>query len=391
MFRISKSILAALTLVSAAAANADTIVVTSTLDVGPGTLRSALAQADANPGPDTITFHPLVAGTITITSTIYIHQPVTMIGSPSIAISGGETVNPFYLQPGVTDLGLVGMTFRDCSSVFAMGGNLRVNIQSCAFLGNGHTSVHVGVFNQAPTSQRSISGVIQGCSFIDNQGMFGGVAVAAPPLAGETLEIMNCTFHGNQGFQQGGVWTIYSGLSTTTGQIRISNCTITGNHGGVSGGSGRGAFHLFAPIAGGAAVLHVKNSIVAENVPGGVSGADPNFTGFGSQLSLGFYNVFESPMLEPLKQAGGTFIRTPLAGSPCIDAAAADADVLTDQLGNRRPVVITSGPLPDGSDGSDIGAVEVLPPACAADFDGNGAVEVLDIFEFLTAWFAGCP
>lgn len=29
--------------------------------------------------------------------------------------------------------------------------------------------------------------------------------------------------------------------------------------------------------------------------------------------------------------------------------------------------------------------------ACAADFDGNGTRDVTDIFEFLTAWFAGCP
>jgi hypothetical protein len=28
---------------------------------------------------------------------------------------------------------------------------------------------------------------------------------------------------------------------------------------------------------------------------------------------------------------------------------------------------------------------------CAADFDANGTVSVLDIFAFLNAWFAGCP
>jgi len=30
-------------------------------------------------------------------------------------------------------------------------------------------------------------------------------------------------------------------------------------------------------------------------------------------------------------------------------------------------------------------------PACAADADNNGIVEVTDIFTFLSAWFAGCP
>jgi hypothetical protein len=30
-------------------------------------------------------------------------------------------------------------------------------------------------------------------------------------------------------------------------------------------------------------------------------------------------------------------------------------------------------------------------PVCQADADGNGIVEVVDIFTFLSAWFAGCP
>ena len=30
-------------------------------------------------------------------------------------------------------------------------------------------------------------------------------------------------------------------------------------------------------------------------------------------------------------------------------------------------------------------------PLCAADFNGNGALAVQDIFDFLNAWFAGCP
>ncbi len=29
--------------------------------------------------------------------------------------------------------------------------------------------------------------------------------------------------------------------------------------------------------------------------------------------------------------------------------------------------------------------------ACPSDFDGNGAVNIQDIFAFLTSWFAGCP
>jgi hypothetical protein len=28
---------------------------------------------------------------------------------------------------------------------------------------------------------------------------------------------------------------------------------------------------------------------------------------------------------------------------------------------------------------------------CKADFDGSGQLAVQDIFDFLNAWFAGCP
>jgi hypothetical protein len=30
-------------------------------------------------------------------------------------------------------------------------------------------------------------------------------------------------------------------------------------------------------------------------------------------------------------------------------------------------------------------------PCCAADFSGNNTLDVPDIFQFLSTWFAGCP
>jgi hypothetical protein len=54
-----------------------------------------------------------------------------------------------------------------------------------------------------------------------------------------------------------------------------------------------------------------------------------------------------------------------------------------------RTLVVTGNP----TDYLEISGVELieLPPACAADFDGNGVREVSDIFAFLSAWFAGNP
>src|SRR5262249_41082143 len=47
-----------------------TITVTSLGDAGPGTLRAAIAQADQDTAPDTITFAPSVRGTITLLSAL---------------------------------------------------------------------------------------------------------------------------------------------------------------------------------------------------------------------------------------------------------------------------------------------------------------------------------
>ena len=30
-------------------------------------------------------------------------------------------------------------------------------------------------------------------------------------------------------------------------------------------------------------------------------------------------------------------------------------------------------------------------PCCYADFSGNNALDIPDVFQFLNAWFAGCP
>jgi hypothetical protein len=51
--------------------------------------------------------------------------------------------------------------------------------------------------------------------------------------------------------------------------------------------------------------------------------------------------------------------------------------------------IIFEGTLADGRDGAFL--IERTLPTCPADFDGNGQVEVADIFAFLAAWFAGEP
>ena len=75
---------------AAALASASTYTVTATADTGPGSLRQAILDANANPGPDTITFNIVGSGVHTIAIATAL-PPVT---SP-VTIDG-------YTQPGAT-------------------------------------------------------------------------------------------------------------------------------------------------------------------------------------------------------------------------------------------------------------------------------------------------
>src|ERR671929_1202619 len=83
-------LLAALALPAAAA----TLNVTTLNDSGAGSLRAAIAAANATPGADTITFQAGLTGTITLTSALQISQSVTIDGPGSsvLTLSGNNQV-----------------------------------------------------------------------------------------------------------------------------------------------------------------------------------------------------------------------------------------------------------------------------------------------------------
>ena len=70
--------------------------VTNTLDSGAGSLRQALADAAANPGPDTVTFGRLLSDTIEPDSELYVSDATTIDGdlgndgAPDVALSGAK-------------------------------------------------------------------------------------------------------------------------------------------------------------------------------------------------------------------------------------------------------------------------------------------------------------
>ena len=77
-------------LLATSSISAATFVVTSTADSGPGTLRDAIANANASPGPDVITFNIAVVPTaINLTSHLTITSPILIDGYSNAGASQG--------------------------------------------------------------------------------------------------------------------------------------------------------------------------------------------------------------------------------------------------------------------------------------------------------------
>ncbi len=115
-----------------------TFTVTNTNDIGAGSLRQAILNANANAGPDTITFS--VTGTISLASTLLITDDVTTDATGlSITLSGNNAVRVMKINGGAT-VTLTGFTiingYTPDISVFGgagiyNAGNLTVRNSTC--------------------------------------------------------------------------------------------------------------------------------------------------------------------------------------------------------------------------------------------------------------------
>jgi PKD repeat protein len=344
-------------LVSGPAINVSlTLLVTSTADSGPGTLRSVLTNA-ANGA--IITFAPNLSGaTITLASTL--------------AINTNLTIDASTLPDGVRINGNGAVT------VFNVNSNITVFLNSLTITG-GHTASYVGGAGIINYGTMTLNNCTLSGNYADWYG--GGI------YSSGTLTLNQCTLSGNSAYDGGGIYS--------SGTLKLNQCTLSGNTGEYSGGidnlnnlalnqctlSGNSAEYYGGGIYNDYhGALTITNTIVAGNSPGA------DIYNYYATLTYGGSNLVQSvnfslsitgpdpltsaPDLAPLGNYGGrTQTMPPLPGSPAIGAGSVTANTFsTDQRGYPRT---QNGLL-------DLGAVELptVQPFTATPTSGTGPLNV---------------
>ena len=297
-------------------ANAATFTVTSLADSGSGSLRAAVAAANAATGTDTIRFQAGLAGTIVLAGEILISDSLVVEGpgAEALALSGAGGQRIFMLDRATgnrTTTVLSGLAFEnghadDGGAIFAddenlvvrsaifrdngsvsRGGAIRLaagdlTLEDVAVLDNeagpGNNATGGGVYHSNGTFQMkrcivqgnraSYGGglylgtpaphvVIEDSVFLDNASYFAGGAINAGTTM-PTFRVSRSSFVGNSTDQPLGAAISYGG-STSPGTTPgvIENSTFSGNF--TPHSNGRGI------IAINSGALYLRNSTLALN------------------------------------------------------------------------------------------------------------------------------
>jgi hypothetical protein len=419
MFTHRLSILGTLSALCAASGlEAATYTVTNLQDGDNGSLRQAILDANANPGPDTIKFAiPDGPGTIALRNgELTITDDVTIDGAtqPGMIVNGSSTSRVFTTSSPAT-VEIIALTI---SNGFAnIGGGIfntgTLTLTESTVSGNSSSDVGGGIINFGGTLTLLNSTVHENTSQTDagggifnnsgtvtlsdstiraNNAEFGaGIANLDTLIVNRSVVAENyCDVAGGGIFNRGTVTitntTISQNVAQTAsgggvandgGTATVINSTISGNSSGLAGG---GLFN--------SGVLTLRDSIVANSTGG-------DCFNVGTVNDLG-YNIVEDgscisdptsmsgdPGLGPLADNGGpTLTHALLTGSIAFDAGdCAGGTITTDQRGVSRPQ----------GEACDIGAFEVDVGDCAADLNGDGVVNTLDFLAFLNLWTAADP
>ena len=371
-------------------------IVTNANDSGAGSLRQAILDANADPGPNQIAFEPVffaVVRTINLASALPDLTDSVTINGPGANLltvrrdTGGD-YRIFRINAGQT-VSLSNLTISNGKTPSGQSGGGILNsgtlsLANCVVSGNNATNASGGGIASAGNTQINNS-FFSG----NNAGQGGGIFQQTA-----SVTISNSTISGNTAFTNntGGV-VVDSSMSTFTNStisgntgtglsglgsnvLTVTNCTITGN----SSSAFASGLYLQAT-----ATATLKNTLVANNTQGNSSrnfqansasamlisqghNLDSDGTsGFANGVNGDIVGTAGAPInawLSPLADNGGpTPTHALLAGSPALDKGLSSSSA-TDQRGLTRPVDLPGLPAAAGGDSADIGAFEAqtLPP-----------------------------
>lgn len=279
------------TIAAPGAAQADTFNVTNLLDDGsPGTLRTAVDDAQANPGFDRILFSSGLSGTITLLDgDLEIDDGVEIVGPghARVTVDGNGLDRIFSIYPAgqglpFTNFTISGLTLtggdpgedEEGGAIFSVGG--RVVVEDSVITGNTASDGFGGAVASKYGSVLIDSSVISGNSAEGGGGLatkYGGtVTVDDTTIVGnttngeggggintalaDTLVITDSTLSGNSAPGRGG-----GGIAAYGSSTLLSNSTVSGN----SAEGGGGVLAINYDYFDAASKFTTRNSTIAQN------------------------------------------------------------------------------------------------------------------------------
>ncbi len=369
------------------------ILVSSANDAGAGSLRQAIATANAAPGLDDIIFDNAVfntAQTINLQTVLPdITDALTINGTGANLLTvrrsdAAANFRIFRIASGITSgIAISGMTISNGRAATDNNGG-GIYSSSNLTLTNVHLSGNQAD-NGGGISLFSADGIFTGCTFSGNTATSSNGEGGGIEYSGGTehiLRLVGSTVSGNTAVIGGG---ISNSINSSVSLINISGSTIANNSATRGGG-----IDTLVANSGNAAVT-LRNTIIANNTPNNLlaeilTGGTATFMSQGFNLANdnggGFLNQSTDKInalagLAALANNGGT---TPthalLFGSAALDAGNSSGTT-SDQRGLTRPIDLSG--ITNVSDGADIGAFEAqtapnsAPTAAASTTNVTGA------------------
>lgn len=421
-------------LVAAAPAAAQDFTVSNLANSGVGSLRQAVADADAVPGADRILFQSGLSGSIGLTTggiDAYTSMQIVGPGSAELAIDGGGEDRLFNLgDPGApATIGISGLTLRNGTRDVGgaiVSGNTDLTLEDSVVTGNqaGLGGAIYAAYGGSLT--------VRDATIDHNVGYGVGGAIS---VNNQDVLIQGSTFDRNRSGQLGGALALSYGESPRT--VEIENSTLTRNGAGLFGGaiasipadpqnpaefdptlevrsstiSGNQAVGAGGGVAGGLPEVSIENSIVSGNsafygpdLYSGSFGSGPppepgcgcyDDTTFDTGFSLvedpaqavidetvaGSNILNQDPELDSLADNGGPTRTLGFeADSPVVNKGS--SPLTTDQRGDLRPVLYPgiANSAAAGANGADMGAFELqytAPPPPPPPPVVNGPFKIL--------------